>query len=80
MSLGGIIRNMDPLGRVVIPKELRDELGMNTGDPIEIARQNGTIILRKYTSGCIFCGSDKDLIVFGNDYICDKCRKKLARR
>ena len=31
-----IIRRMDPLGRVVIPKSMREQLDWNEGDPIEV--------------------------------------------
>lgn len=41
----GIIRNMDDLGRIVIPKELRKTLDINTGDSLEIfATKNGFFI------------------------------------
>ena len=41
----GIIRNMDDLGRIVIPKELRRTLNINTGDSLEIfATKNGFFI------------------------------------
>ncbi|POO88702.1 AbrB family transcriptional regulator, partial [Clostridium sp. 2-1] len=58
MKSSGIVRNLDNLGRVVIPKEIRKVLGINEGDPIEIAKVNNDIVLRKYSKGCIFCGSD----------------------
>ena len=51
MKASGIIRNVDPLGRVVIPKEMRKILGINEGDPLEIAKVNNDIILRKYSKG-----------------------------
>lgn len=41
----GIIRNMDDLGRIVIPKELRKTLDINAGDALEIfATKNGFFI------------------------------------
>ena len=46
----GIIRDMDDLGRVVIPKELRRNINVKEGDKFEIfATSNGEIILRKAT-------------------------------
>ncbi len=49
MRAVGIIRNLDSLGRVVIPMELCKALNIATGDPIEIfAEDNGHIILCKY--------------------------------
>ena len=80
MSVCGIVRNMDSIGRVVIPKELRDSLGIKSGDPIEILAKNNEIVIKKYNSGCIFCGSDRDIIEFGSEHICSKCRDKLSHR
>ena len=78
MKASGIIRNVDPLGRVVIPKEMRKILGINEGDPLEIAKVNNDIILRKYSKGCIFCGSEKNVKDFNNVPVCSGCRKSLG--
>ena len=48
MKETGIIRRVDDLGRVVIPKEIRRNLGIREGDPLEIFVENGCICLRKY--------------------------------
>ena len=41
----GLVRQMDHLGRIVIPKQIRDLLNMKTGDLIEIYTQNGIICI-----------------------------------
>ena len=49
MKATGIVRRIDELGRVVIPKELRRTLGIKIGDPLEIfAEDSGEITLRKF--------------------------------
>ena len=45
----GIIRRMDDLGRVVIPKEMRKMADLKEGDPFEIGVANGCLVLEKYT-------------------------------
>ena len=45
----GIIRRIDDLGRVVIPKEMRKLANINVGDPLEVGIANGCIIFEKYT-------------------------------
>ncbi len=45
----GIIRRIDELGRVVIPKELRKKLRIKEGDPLEIYTEENQMILRKYS-------------------------------
>lgn len=48
MKSTGIVRKVDDLGRVVIPKELRRTLGIDEKDPLEIYMDDGKIILKKY--------------------------------
>lgn len=43
----GIIRNLDELGRIVIPIEIRKSLNIHQKDPIEISTENDFIVLRK---------------------------------
>lgn len=46
----GIVRRIDELGRIVIPKEIRRTLRLREGDPVEIyTGEKGEIILRKYS-------------------------------
>ena len=49
MKATGIVRRVDDLGRVVIPKELRRTLRIREGDPLEIfTEQGGAVIFKKY--------------------------------
>lgn len=50
MKATGIVRRIDDLGRVVIPKEVRRSVGIREGDPLEIyTGQRGEVIFKKYT-------------------------------
>lgn len=50
MKATGIVRRIDDLGRVVIPKEIRRTLRIREGDPLEIfTDRQGEIILKKYS-------------------------------
>ena len=45
----GIVRRIDDLGRIAIPKEIRNALGLETGEQVELyTNKNGEIILKKY--------------------------------
>lgn len=50
MKATGIIRRIDDLGRVVIPKEIRRSLRIKEGDPLELyTTNNGELVLKKYS-------------------------------
>jgi AbrB family transcriptional regulator (stage V sporulation protein T) len=62
MKATGIVRRIDELGRVVIPKEIRRTMRIHEGDPLEIYTdgQSGTVILKKYsTLGSLPDNADK---------------------
>ena len=51
MIATGIVRRIDDLGRVVIPKELRRKLRWHAGAPVEVFTDaDGTVFLRKYST------------------------------
>lgn len=51
MKATGIIRYIDDLGRVVIPREIRRNMHIHEGDPLEIyTTNNGEVIFKKYQS------------------------------
>lgn len=58
MANCGIIRRIDDLGRIVIPKEIRRNMGLNEGDPLEITYNNGTVSIRKYKKSFEQCAID----------------------
>jgi AbrB family transcriptional regulator (stage V sporulation protein T) len=49
MKTTGIVRRIDDLGRLVIPKELRKTLRIKEGDPLEIYASEDVLMLKKYS-------------------------------
>ena len=80
MKSTGMIRRVDELGRVVIPKEIRKKLDISEKDPIEIYVEGRSIILRKNEENCIFCGTIKDLVSYKDKLICNKCLTDIKKR
>jgi transcriptional pleiotropic regulator of transition state genes len=74
----GVIRSIDAIGRLVIPIELRRELGLNTGEPVHMYVEDGKVIVEKYVKRCFICGkaSTKYTVVNGKR-ICDDCKAKI---
>lgn len=50
MKATGIVRRIDDLGRVVIPKEIRRSLKIREGDPLEIFIENNCVCFQKYSA------------------------------
>ena len=78
MKSTGIVRNIDELGRIVIPKEIRQRLGIANTDPVEIFVDGEKIILTKYTPVCHFCGAAEETIDFKEKKICLSCARELG--
>lgn len=79
----GIVRRVDDLGRVVLPKELRRVFNINTGDAVEIFVTGDEIVLRKYvpSTGCTFCGTVREYYAeMGDHRICPGCAEMILER
>lgn len=50
MKATGIVRRIDDLGRVVIPKEIRQTLRIREGDPLELWLDKDTVCFKKYNA------------------------------
>ena len=77
MKTTGITRNVDELGRIVLPIEIRRVFGIDVKTPMEIYSEGETIILQKYQSACLFCDSNKSIISFHGKTLCSDCLKNL---
>ncbi len=74
----GIVRAIDKMGRVVIPKELRKKLGVvNEVDSFEISHEGDKIILKKYQPYCIFCNKIGPGVQIGDHIVCVRCIDRL---
>lgn len=77
----GIVRHLDKLGRIVLPKELRDSLDIQVRDDIEYFHDtdNSVVVLRKFRSTtCLFCAAAQDLSMFKEQLLCKDCAKSLV--
>ena len=71
MKSTGIVRGIDSLGRIVLPKELRTSMHLDTDTKLEIFVDGDAIVLKKHrpAGSCDFCGGY---------CICTACRRKLS--
>ena len=79
MKATGIVRPVDALGRVVIPVELRRNLGIKTEDSLEIFVDGQYIMLKKYEPSCVFCGEVNDVKLIHVKTVCSKCIEEMKK-
>ena len=80
MKSTGVVRKVDELGRIVLPKELRTILNINEKDSIEIFTDDDKIILQKYQPACTFCNNANDIIYFNGKRVCAECISKIKEQ
>lgn len=82
MKSTGIVRKVDKLGRIVLPKELRRTLNINESDSLGIYVDGETVILNKHQPNCVFCSNSnaEKLTYFSQKLICAKCKSSLAKQ
>lgn len=73
----GFIRRVNKLGRIVIPKEIRDILDIQDNDCLEMYLEDDHIVLKKYQPYCIFCKKLSPSIEYGQYSVCKDCIEKL---
>ena len=79
MKSTGIVRKIDDLGRIVLPRELRKILEINERDSIEIFVDGSFIMLQKYEPSCIFCGNAENVNGYKGKNICAACMGELKK-
>ena len=76
----GIVRKVDRLGRIVIPKELRTTMNIVEDETVmEISSDGEKIVLSKYNPGCHCCGNVGDLKEVMGFESCKDCLKELSK-
>lgn len=74
----GFIREIDSVGRIVIPMQIRKELGLvEIGSRVEMFSDGKQIIVKKAVNDCIFCKGEAELHEFEGKFICASCLEKL---
>lgn len=80
MKTSGIVRKIDELGRIVLPREMRARLELDPGVGVEIFFENDAITLKKYQETCVICGENSDLVDFKNKKVCRHCIAEMSGR
>ncbi|MBD2865696.1 MULTISPECIES: AbrB/MazE/SpoVT family DNA-binding domain-containing protein [Paenibacillus] len=79
MRPAGVVRKVDQLGRIVLPKSLRKRYKMNEGDPVEILVSGDHILLERYRPKCVFCGDMNGVTEYREKHICTNCMREMIQ-
>lgn len=77
MKSTGMVKRIDELGRIVLPKNVRQPMGIDTGDSVEIFTDGDRIILRKFEPACVFCGEAENVVFYQEKRICAACVERI---
>lgn len=77
MKATGVVRQVDHLGRMVVPMELRKNLHIESFSDIEIWVDGDTIILTKFVPGCVICGKRENTVTYQEKIVCHDCVTEL---
>jgi transcriptional pleiotropic regulator of transition state genes len=72
----GIARNLDELGRLTLPIEVRRSMNFTDRQNVDIYVEYGQIIVKKV--GCEWCSSEEDLMEVNGHCLCRKCTYKVV--
>ena len=77
----GYVRDIDPLGRLVIPKQYRKEMDIpEEGGTVVVTCTNGVVTVAKAEKSCIFCGETLELTEFKNRSVCLTCLAEINKK
>ena len=80
MKSTGMVRGIDSLGRIVIPKDIRTQFHLTEEkDSVEVFVDDGMIILKKYQPACVFCNALTNNETFKGRLICKQCKTQLLK-
>ncbi|MGN0633662.1 MAG: AbrB/MazE/SpoVT family DNA-binding domain-containing protein [Oscillospiraceae bacterium] len=77
MKSTGIVRNIDNLGRIVLPIEIRRTYDLDVRDQLEIFTDDDSIILKKFQRNCVFCKGTEDIVEFKGKAVCSACMEQI---
>lgn len=76
----GIVRRIDHVGRIVLPKELRRLFALKDNeDSLEIFVEGDQIILKKFAPACVFCGGADDVHDYMEQKVCRNCIESMTK-
>ena len=72
------VRRIDELGRIVLPQEYRNALAWGEETEVAIIKEGNRLILQANSGSCFLCGSEENLCLAKDRFICKDCISEIA--
>ena len=79
MKTTGIVKPIDHLHRLAIPKDILAAVNFKKYDNIEFSIDGDSLILKRIPASCIFCDCEENLTEFNEAHICSDCIFKIKQ-
>ncbi len=74
----GLVKPIDSMGRLILPKEIRRHLEVDSGkDHVEFFLDDNSIVIKKYKPACFFCNELDNLVYYKDKRVCKWCIDRL---
>ncbi len=79
-SKKGMVKNLDHLNRLQLPKELCSVLNYRKNQTVNISlnKKNDHIVVRKFQKGCVLCNTTEPVINHLGNFVCHNCIQQLS--
>lgn len=74
------VRSIDDLGRIVIPSEIRKQLGITAGAECRISLEKDTICIEPCVKLCFVCSEKATIAIAPGKHICKACAAKIKNK
>ncbi len=76
----GIVRKVDILGRIVLPKSLRRRFNLDSGEKFELQVDGDKVLINKYMPRCNLCEDrTEEVKAFKGKYVCNNCLDDIKK-
>jgi|GEM_PF-588502 len=75
----GAVRSVDELGRILIPKTIREQKHIYPGDKFEFIMGGDIIMLARHASKCMACNDDTNVQQVHKAFLCEECREAINK-
>ena len=79
MRFTGLLCKIDSMGRIVLPKPLREAKGLVGVHPLKLGVRDDVITITEVPDRCIFCGGMENLLTFKDTVLCESCRTEIVK-